>query len=125
MSFLDFDYYHSYELVTQLTEQTPSIPVIVLTEQKNFTQRVKVSQAGGKAFLQKPVTSEQINKVIMDVLRQSCTLNAKVLIVDDDSQILEAFQALLEPWGIQTFLVEDRILPGSEWCSVHFEEWIV
>lgn len=113
--FLDFDYYHSYELVTKLTEQTPSIPVIVLTEQKNFTQRVKVSQAGGKAFLQKPVTSEQINKVIMDVLRQSCTLNAKVLIVDDDSQILEAFQALLEPWGIQTFLVED---PRHFWESL-------
>ncbi len=105
--FLDFDNYSSYELVAQLTQQTPSIPVIVLTQQKNFTQRVKVSQAGGKVFLQKPITSEQINKVILDVLRQSCTINAKVLIVDDDSQILEAFQALLEPWGIETFLVED------------------
>lgn len=105
--FLDFDFYYSYELLTQLTQETPSIPVIVLTEQKNFSQRVKVAQSGGKAFLQKPVTSEQIIKVIMDVLRQSCTLNAKVLIVDDDSQILETFQLLLEPWGIQTVTVED------------------
>ncbi len=105
--FLDFDFHCSYNLLTQLTQQTPPIPVIVLTEEKNFTQRVKVAKSGGQAFLQKPVTSEQIIKVMMDVLHQSCTLNAKVLIVDDDSQILETLQALLEPWGIQTFTVED------------------
>ncbi|HAN76051.1 MAG TPA: transcriptional regulator [Planktothrix sp. UBA10369] len=105
--FLDFDFYSSYDLLTQLTQQTPPIPVIVLTKQKNLTQRVKVTQFGGQGFLHKPVTSEQIIKLIIDTLHQSCSLNAKVLIVDDDSQILSTFQTLLKPWGIQTFTVED------------------
>ncbi|SKB13962.1 Multi-component transcriptional regulator, winged helix family [Planktothrix sp. PCC 11201] len=110
--FLDFDFYFSYELLTQLTQQTPPIPVIVLTQQKNLTQRVKVAQFGGQGFLEKPITSEQIIKLMMDTFRQNCSFNAKVLIVDDDAQILATFQTLLEPWGIQTFTVED---PRNFW----------
>lgn len=105
--FLDFDCYDSSDLLTQLTQQIPPIPVIVLTEQKNPIQRVKVAQWGGQGFLQKPVTSEQIIKLMIDTLRQRSSLNARVLIVDDDTQILATFKTLLEPWGIQTFTVED------------------
>jgi DNA-binding response OmpR family regulator len=110
--FLDFDFYFSYELLTKLTQQTPPIPVIVLTQQKNLSQRVKVAQFGGQGFLEKPITSEQIIKLIMDTFRQNCSFNAKVLIVDDDAQILATFQTLLQPWGIQTFTVED---PRNFW----------
>lgn len=105
--FLDFDFYSSYDLLTQLTQQTPPIPVIVLTQHKNLTQRLKVAQFGGHGFLEKPITSEQMIKLMIDTFSQNRSLNTKVLIVDDDAQILATFQTLLEPWGIQTFTVED------------------
>ncbi|WRH65606.1 MAG: response regulator [Planktothrix sp. GU0601_MAG3] len=105
--FLDFDFDSSYKLLTQLTQQTPPIPVIVLTQHKNLNQRVKVAQLGSQGFLEKPITSEQMIKLMLDTFSQNRGLNAKVLIVDDDAQILATFQTLLAPWGIQTFTVED------------------
>ncbi len=73
--FLDFDLYSSYDLLTKLTQQTPPIPVIVITQQKNPNQRVKVAQLGRQGFLEKPITSEQMIKLMIDTFSQNRSLN--------------------------------------------------
>jgi CheY-like chemotaxis protein len=49
----------------------------------------------------KPVLPEQIFKAIARILPQTQSVEAKVLVVDDDSATLAALSSLLRPWGLQ------------------------
>lgn len=104
---LDFDLDFAPPLLPLLAQDPSFLPVIVLTQQKDLTQRVKVAQSGGRAFLEKPITSEEITQAVSNILRQSDQINAKVLIVDDEPLILDTLETLLKPWGINTFTVND------------------
>jgi DNA-binding response OmpR family regulator len=95
------------DLLAELTQEQPSVPVIVFTAQESFAQRVKVARLGGRGFLQKPVTSAQLKEAIAQVLQQSNTTEAKLLIVDDDPQLLDFVRILLEPWGFRLTLLDD------------------
>lgn len=88
-------------LLGELTQQTPTIPVLVLTGRKELSDRVEVACLGGDAFLQKSMSPEQILKAVTQVLNRTQKAEAKVLIVDDDRHILAALAMLLEPWGFE------------------------
>ncbi|HLO48397.1 MAG TPA: response regulator [Kamptonema sp.] len=98
---------NSYQLLAELANQTPPVSVLVFARQGNFSDRVKVARLGGKAFLQKPVLPAQAIEVVLDVLRRSRIAEAKVMVVDDDPQMLTTLRVLLEPWGIKTFTISD------------------
>ncbi|MDT9188638.1 MAG: response regulator [Limnospira sp. PMC 894.15] len=70
---------------------------------------------GGSAFLEKPVTIERAIAVVRDVFRQYYAINTRVMIVDDDPQMLAAIQGLLQPWGIQTITLDD---PRQFWKTL-------
>ncbi|MFB8787941.1 MAG: response regulator [Potamolinea sp.] len=88
-------------LLGELTQQTPTIPVLVLTGRSELSDRVEVARLGGHAFLQKPISPEQILKAVTQVLNRTQKAEAKVLIVDDDRHVLAALSMLLEPWGLE------------------------
>jgi len=88
-------------LLGELTQQTPTIPVLVLTGRKELSDRVEVARLGGDAFLQKHLSPEQILKAVTQVLNRTQKAEAKVLIVDDDRHVLAALSMLLEPWGLE------------------------
>lgn len=88
-------------LLGELTQQTPTIPVLVLTGRSELSDRVEVARLGGHAFLQKPMSPEQILKTVTQVLNRNQKAEAKVLIVDDDRHVLAALSMLLEPWGLE------------------------
>jgi diguanylate cyclase (GGDEF)-like protein len=87
-------------LLAELTKATPSVPVLVLTGRNQLSDRVEVARLGGHAFLQKPITPEEILKAVTQELNRTQKAEAKVLIVDDDPQVLTALSTLLEPWGL-------------------------
>lgn len=93
-----------FELLTQLAIQF-QLPVVVLANEESLNDRVRVAQLGGKGFLQKPITASEITKAVVNVLRSSNSTSAKVLIVDDDAQLLEGLRQLLQPWGFQVTLL--------------------
>ena len=96
-------------LLRELAEQSSTIPVLAVTRRDRLADRVAVSRLGGRGFLHKPVLPEQIFKAIAKVLPQTQPLEAKVMIVDDDSATLAALSNLLQPWGFQvTRLNETR-----------------
>ena len=96
-----------FELLQELNKQKSSIPVIVFTAQESFTARVKVARLGGKGFLPKPVSPQQVMENINLILRQSYPPVAKILVVDDEDRTLDLIRTLLEPWGFQVTLLED------------------
>ncbi|MFO7030137.1 transcriptional regulator [Limnospira fusiformis CCALA 023] len=112
---LNFDRYPFRQLLVDLTQQNPPIPTVVFTTQGDISKRVEVVRLGGSAFLEKPVTIERAIAVIRDVFRQHYAINTRVMIVDDDPQMLAAIQTLLQPWGIQTITLGD---PRQFWKTL-------
>jgi len=98
---------NGFSLLAELADYQPSIPVVVFTAQENFTARLKAARLGGRSFLQKPVSPTQVLDVIAKVLQQTSIPEVKLLIVDDDLQLLEFLRTLLEPWGFQLTLLND------------------
>ncbi len=96
-------------LLAELARATPRIPVLVMTGRNQLSDRVEVARLGGHAFLQKPITPEEILKALTQELNRTQKPEARVLIVDDDRQVLAALSTLLEPWGLHvTTLAEPQ-----------------
>ncbi|MEZ2318494.1 MAG: response regulator [Microcoleus sp.] len=94
-------------LLRELTERSPNLPIIVFTGRDSLGDRLAVSRLGAKQFLQKPATTEQIFRAISRVLPKTKTLQAKVLIVDDDEAVLFQLSALLIPWGLEVITLTE------------------
>jgi diguanylate cyclase (GGDEF)-like protein len=92
---------NSLTLLAEASQRTPPIPVLVFTAQDSLTNRIEVARLGGRAFLQKTVSPAQVLEAVSEVLQQVDSTQARVMVVDDDPQILATLQSLLEPWGIK------------------------
>lgn len=106
---------NGFELLAQLSAARPPIPVLVFTAKESFADRIRVARLGGRSFLQKPISTAEVMEAIAHVLQQSELPVAKLLIVDDDPQILDYLHALLEPWGFNLTLLDD---PQQFWDTL-------
>jgi DNA-binding response OmpR family regulator len=95
------------KLLEELAQERSPVPVVVFTGAENFEDRVKVARLGARGFLQKPSSSNQVMEKITQILQQSSFHKAKLLIVDDDPQMLDFLRRLLEPWGYNLTLLDD------------------
>ncbi|MGF1991474.1 MAG: response regulator [Nostoc sp. ZfuVER08] len=94
-------------LLAQLKHQFPTIPVLVLTGLGDLTKRVEVTRLGANAFLQKPATPTEVFQAVSQLLHRIDTINARLLIVDDDPALLSMLEAQLQPWGFQVTTLAD------------------
>lgn len=94
---------------------TPQIPILAFTSRDRLTDRVEVARLGGCGFLQKPISTEQIFTTISNILNRTFASKAKVMVVDDDSNILATLSTLLQAWGIEVITLETtkKILGGA------------
>jgi len=97
----------SLTLLAEASKRTPPIPVLVFTAQDSLTNRIEVARLGGRAFLQKTVPPAQVLETVSEVLQQVDSTQARVMVVDDDPQILATLRRLLEPWGIKVTTLEE------------------
>lgn len=108
---------------TDLRNQTPSPIILFVTEQDSLATRIKAVRVGAHVFLDKsrlkslalrlvsspllsaesPIKalSAQILEFVKQARLQMGATAGKVMVVDDDPQILNGIRALLEPWGLQ------------------------
>ena len=106
---------NGFGLLAELATYEPPIPVVVFTARESFADRVKVARLGGQGFLHKPVSPARVMEAIAQVLQQSGTPEAKLMIVDDDPQLLDFLRTLLEPWGFHLTLLDD---PQEFWDTL-------
>jgi DNA-binding response OmpR family regulator len=99
-------------LLAELAQSKSEIPVLVLTIRGSLLDRVEVARLGARAFLHKPLAPEQILKAVTQILNQATATEARVLIVDDDPQVLTTLSDLLQPWGLDVTTLED---PQNFW----------
>jgi DNA-binding response OmpR family regulator len=102
-------------LLTELSEAQSPIPVLVLTGAEQLGDRIEVARLGARMFLQKSLSAAQVMQEVSKVLAQSSAPEAKVMIVDDDSQLLDFLRDLLEPWGFRLTLLDN---PSQFWTTL-------
>jgi len=92
--------------------QYPEIPVVMLTAEDSFVQRVEAARLGSQCFLQKPIVPTEVLASVTQVIQQVNQTVAKLLIVDDDPALLNLLRTLLEPSGYQVILLDQ---PDKFW----------
>jgi DNA-binding response OmpR family regulator len=102
-------------LLTELSEAQSPIPVLVLTGAEQLGDRIEVARLGARVFLQKSLSAAQVMQEVSKVLAQSSTPDAKIMIVDDDPQLLDFLRDLLEPWGFRLTLLDN---PSQFWTTL-------
>lgn len=95
------------ELLAELTTNYWDLPVLVFTAHEDFATRLKVARLGGQIFLHKPVPPASVLTAVIQVLQRSNIVQAKIMVVDDDPQMLNILRSLLEPWGFELMLLDD------------------
>jgi DNA-binding response OmpR family regulator/HPt (histidine-containing phosphotransfer) domain-containing protein len=108
LSFFDLDE-DSLDQLATLINQTPPLPVLFCTTHDGVVERVKATRLGTHAFFQKPLVPSQVLETIARVRSQVCISNFKVMVVDDDPQLLAVIQNLMSPWGVQLATVEEPL----------------
>lgn len=102
-------------LLMELSNRMPPVPTLVFTDQNSFTDRVEVARHGGRGFLSKSMPPAQVLELITQLLRKFQATEARVMVVDDDPQLLTFIQNLLAPWGIKLKTLAD---PQRFWDSL-------
>lgn len=89
-------------LLQELKDRVSKIPIIVFTGRESLGDRVEVARLGIFAFLHKPLPTDVIFQTITDALdpKQTNSHN-RVMLVDDDSVILETLSNYLCSLGCE------------------------
>lgn len=93
-------------LIAEFNLLVPSIPVIVIGDRDRFQDRLLVTQYGNVLYLKQPILPSQAIYFCQQVLERS-SWGKKVMIVDDDVELLKVLLDLLEPWGFKLTTLDD------------------
>ncbi|MEO1621518.1 MAG: response regulator [Cyanobacteria bacterium J06632_3] len=88
------------EFIGQLGQRWPQLPIVVITPQADFGNRLDLIRRGGAIILEYPVVPASV----LDIISQATHLNyrlSKIMIVDDDAHYLKQVIQLLHPWKFQ------------------------
>ncbi|BDA71037.1 multi-component transcriptional regulator, winged helix family [Calothrix sp. PCC 7716] len=106
----------SLELLAELTSNNLALPVLVFTEVEDFTYRLKVARLGVQFFLHKPVAPSLVMAAVIQVLQRADVTGAKIMVVDNDSQVLDNLHTLLSIWGFELTLLDN---PQRFWQTLN------
>ncbi|MGF1524050.1 MAG: response regulator [Leptolyngbyaceae cyanobacterium] len=88
------------QFITRLTQQWPDLPVLVVTPQADFGNRLNLIRRGGAIILEYPLVPAEILEFVTQTTHHSYRLS-KIMIVDDDAHYLKQVIQLLQPWDFQ------------------------
>lgn len=89
-------------LLQELMQRSPPLPVLTLTSQADLTSRLDVIRLGASLFLQKLLPPREILNAVMEVLQRTQKPHAnRVLVVDDDPEIVDHLSDVLQPLGLE------------------------
>ena len=83
-----------------LAQRWPQLPVMVITPQADFGNRLALIRRGGALVLEYPVAPAEVLATIGQTLRLEAN-PSKVMIVDDDAHYLKQVMQLLHPWNFE------------------------
>ena len=93
------------EFLGQLHQQQPNVPIVAIAESPQLLDRLNFARKGGNIILKhpvKPLTAITAISELLDNLGKA----SKVLIIDDDPQVLLSLSMSLEPWGFEIITLD-------------------
>ncbi|MCC0176706.1 response regulator [Waterburya agarophytonicola K14] len=88
------------EFLQQLHQRQANIPVVAIAQSSQLLDRLNFVQKGGSLFLPNSVEPIAAITAVSELL-ENLGNAAKVLIIDDDPQVLLSLEMSLEPWGFE------------------------
>ncbi|MEO0924614.1 MAG: response regulator [Cyanobacteria bacterium J06643_13] len=88
------------EFLEQLHQHHSSLPLVAIGESPQLFDRLNFARRGGNLFLQHPVEPTVAISAVTELI-ENLGSAAKVLIIDDDPQVLLSLSISLEPWGFE------------------------
>ncbi|MCU0565053.1 MAG: response regulator [Oculatellaceae cyanobacterium Prado106] len=104
-----------FQLLEELNAQHSPIPVIVVTAHQDLAERVRVARLGGQGFVSKPVQPAQVMTLVRQRLEQFTPADSRLLIIDDDTAILDLLRTGLQPQGFSITLLSE---PDDFWSTL-------
>jgi DNA-binding response OmpR family regulator/HPt (histidine-containing phosphotransfer) domain-containing protein len=89
-----------WETLQTFAHRYPNLPIIVMGDRDQLSDRLEAMRSGGKVFLVASTPPEQVIDAVVNLLRDPETPN-KVMIIDDDQDWLSTLPTLLKPWGFK------------------------
>ena len=91
----------------ELSQRETKIPTVMMTATSGLSARVGAARKGGCSFIEKPASTEEILKTVSRILYQPCSDRSKVMIVDDDPNMLKILRQSLGNWDIEVVTVQN------------------
>ena len=88
------------EFLEALHQLQPNLPIVAIAESPQLLDRLNFARKGGSLILQHPIEPVAAITAIFELL-ENLGNAAKVLIIDDDPQVLLSLEMSLEPWGFE------------------------
>lgn len=88
------------QLLSKLNTHWPQLPVVLITPQADFGNRLDLIRRGAAMVLEYPVSPAEVLEAI-DQTTYLSYRHSKIMVVDDDSQYLQQIMTLLQPWHLQ------------------------
>ncbi|MFM2315278.1 MAG: hypothetical protein RLZZ04_4554 [Cyanobacteriota bacterium] len=88
------------EFLEQLHQRQPNLPIVAIAESPQLLDRLNFVRKGGNLILQYPVEPKTAILAVAELL-ENLGAAAKVLIIDDDTQVLLSLEMSLKPWGFE------------------------
>ena len=98
-----------------INRQNPTLPIVILTVEDNFAKRLEAARLGSQCFLPKPITPPEVLAIVSQVMQTSNLSTARLLVVDDDPDLLRLLHTLLEPFGYQLTMLQN---PQEFWKTL-------
>jgi DNA-binding response OmpR family regulator len=99
------------ELLKAIAHRSEHIPVLVMTDSRDFQQRLQLVRQGVERLLPTSTTPHQVIETVQHTLRPNHE-PFNIMVVDDDVQVLELLHALLASWDMQLTTLAD---PTNLW----------
>ncbi|UBF24304.1 response regulator [Kovacikia minuta CCNUW1] len=104
----------SFTQLADLTQKFPHMPVLLVSDRASLDLRLQLTKAGIRAILPKLPPAPMLEMISQMQFQSGVSmpktprklLPARVLVVDDDPQVLMVMRTLLEPWGLQLTTLE-------------------
>ena len=93
-------------LLQELRQLKPSLPIAVLMKNGTWENRLSLVHQGADLVLTEPIAGQNTLASIVELIENS-GWGAKIMIVDDDPQVLKTLEIALQPWGFQVTTLDE------------------
>jgi len=86
-----------------------SIPILVVSENSGFLEKLHAARHGVVAFLNRPISIPALESSLEGVMQHQTRSPYRVLLIDDDVFSMERHRIMLETWGIVARCVSNPV----------------